>query len=335
MSTELEVREERPSTTEDARRAASTRWARLVRWRGRGAVVVLICLVAGGLIGVDHFGTKSNLVAIVESDAFVGMAAIGMTWVVLSGNFVDLSVPSVIAVASNTVIRLGNTSLPLAIITLVAIALVIGVSNGWLVGGLGLNPVIATLGTGGIVAGVLFLATGGRTSVGNSNVLAHFASAQPLGIPVPAIVFVVLVVLNQIVLGRTRFGATVHFYGNNPLAGRASGVRSLSLVVMCFSLSALIAAISGMLLGAYSGFATVGTGAGYDFQALAAVVVGGTLLAGGIGSFGRTFAGVLVIAAATNIALLLGLSQPAQLLVTGIIFIVVVAFDAASSREAA
>ncbi len=194
---------------------------------------------------------------------------------------------------------------------------------------------IATLGTGGIVAGVLFLATGGRTSVGNSNVLAHFASAQPLGIPVPAIVFVVLVVLNQIVLARTRFGATVHFYGNNPEAGRASGVRSLSLVVVCFSLSALMAAISGMLLGAYSGFAAIGTGAGYDFQALAAVVVGGTLLAGGIGSFGRTFAGVLVIAAATNIALLLGLSTAAQLLVTGIIFIVVVAFDAASSREAA
>jgi ribose transport system permease protein len=328
----LEVVDEPAERDGTSLRTPSPR-ALVLRWRGQGAVVVLACLVVAGFIGVSHFGTKSNLISIVQSQAFVGMAAVGMTWIVMSGNFVDLSVPAVILVAANVTLKLGGTSVVLAVVTPLAIAVVIGITNGWLVGGAGLNPVIATLGIAAIVSGLFLLTTNGSTSVGHQNALARFASAQPLGVPVPAFVFVGLIIVNQIVLARTRFGKVVRFQGNNPSAGRAVGVRPQSIVVACFVLSALMAGVAGILLGASSGFAAFQTGAGYDFEALAAVIVGGTLLSGGVGSFGRTLAGVLVIAAAQNIALLLGLSQAAQLLVTGIIFITVVAFDAATSRE--
>lgn len=305
----------------------------IMRWRGQGAFLLLVLLVVAGAIGVDHFATKDNLIDVLQSQAYIGIIAVGMTWVVLSGNFIDLSAPVAVAIAAGVLLRLAPTSVPLAVAAAIAIPMVLGAVNGLLVGGIRLNPVMATLGTAGIAAGCLYLATGGSTASGSVASLNDFASSRPLGVPLPAIAFVVLVIVNQLVLSRSRLGATVRFVGDNPDAARASGLRPVATVTWCFILSAAMAALAGVLLGASTNLAAVGTGKGYEFDALAAIVVGGTLLRGGIGSFWRTLFGVLVIATANNITALMDLSAEAQLLVKGAMFVTVVAIDAVATRS--
>ncbi|MCU1618621.1 MAG: transporter permease [Modestobacter sp.] len=322
----------------EAERLASTAQVRdnvITRWRSRGAFILFALMFAGGCLFVDQFATTGNLVALLQSQAFIGMVAVGMTWVVLSGNFIDLSAPASLAIAANTVLRVSPQSVPLAIVLAIAIPVGLGLVNGYLVGRLKLNPVIATLGTAGIALGLLYLATGGTTSTGSVASLSDVASARPFGVPVPVIAFLLLVLVNQLVLSRFRLGANVRFVGNNPEASRATGIRPVATVAWCFGLSAALAAVAGILLGASTNNAVTGTGAGYEFDALAAIVLGGTLLAGGIGSFWRTLSGVLVVATVNNITLLLGLSAEAQLLVQGIIFVTVVGLDAIATRSRA
>ena len=323
---------ERPPSGADPPRL-SRRSTVLSRWRGQAALVLLVLLTVIGVLFVDRFASVGNVIQIVQSQAFVGIVAVGMTWVVLSGNFVDLSVPSVMAVAANAVLILNARSLPLAVIVALVIPLGIGAVNGLLVGLLRLNPIIATLGVTTLVGGALFLATTGDTALGTDVAFRQFGRARVLGVPVAAIVFVVLLCSCQALLTRTRFGHEVRFVGSNREAARSSGVRDTAVVVWCFVLVAASAAIAGTLLSAFSNTAELVTGRGYEFDALAAVVIGGTTLQGGVGSFWRTLAGVLVIGLANNIMLLLGLDTSVQLLVKAGVFILAVALDALANRE--
>lgn len=311
----------------DPRRAVS-------RLRGQ-AVVALIVLLAGfGVIFVDNFATKSNLIQIMQSQAFVGVVAIGMTVVVLSGSFVDLSVPASMAVAANTVLLLNSRSVALAIAVALTLPLFIGLANGVAVGVMNLNPVIATLGTRTLVGGILFLVTTGDTSLGGNEAFHEAFRARPVGVPVATIAFVVLLILGQLVIGRTRFGAEVRVVGANRHAARASGLRETRTIVLAFVVAAACSSIAGVLLAGFSNTAELVTGRGFEFDALAAVVIGGTSLTGGTGSLIRTFAGVLVIGVTNNLMLLSGLDTSMQLLVKAGVFVLAVALDALGSHRA-
>ena len=308
-------------------------WALRSQWRGQAALALILLLTAFGMLFVDRFASIDNLIQIVQSQAFVGIVAVGMTWVVLSGNFVDLSVPALMAVAANTVLILNGGSLVVAVAAALTIPLVIGALNGALVGVLRLNPIIATLGVTTLVGGALFLATTGDTAIGASATFEQFGRGRLLGVPVAALVFVALVCTCQAALTHTPFGTNVRFVGSNREAARSSGVRDSGAIVCCFVLVAATAAIAGVLLAGFSNTAELVTGRGYEFDALAAVVIGGTSLSGGTGSFWRTFAGVLVVGIANSIMLLLGLDTSVQLLVKAGVFIAAVALDAFANRE--
>lgn len=304
-----------------------------LNWRDNAAAVLLGALVLYGLVFVDNFATTSNLVQIVQSQAFVGIVAIGMTAIVLSGSFVDLSVPASMAVAANAVLLLNSHSIPLAVVSALLLPLLIGFANGLAVGVWSLNPVIATLGTRTLVGGLLFLATTGDTSMGESDAFSDFGRFRVVGVPMATMAFVVLLFAAHTMMTRTRFGAGLRFIGANRRAAKASGLADTTTTVLVFVFASGCSAVAGILLAGFSNTAELVTGRGYEFDALAAVVIGGTSLAGGTGSMLRTLVGVLVIGVTNNVLLLSGLDTSTQLLVKAGVFVLAVAVDAASHRS--
>jgi ribose/xylose/arabinose/galactoside ABC-type transport system permease subunit len=292
----------------------------------------VIALVALGAMFVDGFLSRDNAVQVLQSQAFVGIVAVGMTWVVLSGNFVDLSVPVTMAVAANACLGLLDRNVTLALAVALGVPILIGFANGFIVSVAGANPVIATLGVATVVGGILLMETNGAfMSSDGTGFQEAVGDRRVLGIPLPVIVFLGLLILGQGVLSLSRFGALVRLTGANRSAARANGVPVNAVVVTCFVICAFCAALGGVLLGAFTNQADLTTGQGYEFDALAAVVIGGTSLFGGIGSFWRTFVGVLVIGVANNLMLLLGFDTSVQLFVKGSILIAAVSLDAVAA----
>jgi ribose transport system permease protein len=304
----------------------------LAGWRGNGALVSVLLVGIVASLTISNFATRANLIQVVESESYVGLAAIGMTFVVLSGQFIDLSVPASAALAANALFLVSH-QLPVALLAAVVLPLSVGLINGFLVGRVGLNSVVCTLGTATAVTGLLLLWSGGQNVYGNQPGFVRFANASVVGVPSVAITFVVLVVAAQIVLSFTAFGARLRLTGSNAQVARALGLRSHRVVASCFVLSALFAALAGIFLAGFWGAAQLTTGSGFDFGALVPVVIGGTALAGGRGSFWRTFVGLMLIGITTNAMLLLGFSTSAQLTATAIIFLLAIALDAYSQRH--
>jgi ribose/xylose/arabinose/galactoside ABC-type transport system permease subunit len=298
-----------------------------------GAQVILVLLVVVGVLFVPHFTTSDNLVRIIQSQAFIGVVAIGMTFVVLSGGFADLSVPAVIAISANSLLLLLPHSIALGLAVGLGCPLAIGAFNGVMIGRVKLNPVICTLGVGAVAHGILLAATGGRSVTGKVEGFNHLGNLQPLGIPIATWAFVALLVVAHLAITRTRFGFYVRMVGANARAAANGGARPAQIVGICFLVSAACAALTGLLLASFSNVALNSTGTGYEFDALTAIVIGGNSLTGAKGSMGRTLVGVLVMGVATNMMLLSGMSTQVQFCLRGALFVAAVAIDATVARR--
>lgn len=300
-----------------------------------GIYFVLLAVVLAGSIGVDHFLSVSNFAAILRSVALVGIIAIGMTFVVISGHFVDLSVPAQVAGSSLAVLYLQPHGLIVAILGALAAALAIGTANGLLIGvGQG-NPIIITLGVQTVAAGVILAVSRGSYVYGDPDSgFVGFGKSSIVSVPSQAIVFLVLILLGQLLLRSTRFGFSLYAIGANRFTARASGLPVERIVALTFVAAALLTGISGILVASYANAVNSSTGLGYEFDALTAVVVGGTSLFGAVGSMWRTLAGVLFIGVVNNLMILVGLPFESQLLVKGLIIIAAVALDALAQRGA-
>lgn len=312
---------------------ALIRRERMKRVLSLGPLLLLGLMIVGGVLFVPGFATTRNLVRVVQSQAFIGMVAVGMTFVVISGNFVDLSVGVSVAVGANFAMLFWDQSIPLALLAGLGAPICIGLANGLFVGRWSVNPIVATLGTSIVAGGALFLVTGGRYVVARDPWFQAAGRAQPSGVPVAALAFLVLLLIAQATLSSTRFGFHLRLIGANKEAARATGVPPVPMAFAVFVLSGICAAIAGFFLAGFTNQADLSLGTGYEFDALAAVVVGGTSLNGGVGSFWRTLLGVLVIGVAYNLMLLLGLNTPAQMFIKGAILILAVAIDAVANRR--
>lgn len=312
------------------RRVESRRDATAVlgRWARRNiALILLAVLVLAGALFVDQFRSIDNFVQILKSQSFVGFVALGMTWVVLAGKFVDLSVPATIAVTANAALAWQSLGPGLAVVAALGTAVAIGFVNGIVVSRLEVNPVIATLAVGSICAGILLAFTGGALSRPIDDNLGEIINGTALGIPILAIIFLLLTIIFELVLRWTPFGLSVRLVGGNPRMAASIGLRPAAVTIAVFVIMALMAGVTGCALGLFAGQADVALGAGYEFDALIAVVLGGTALAGGIGGFARTFVGVILIGVLNNLLLLNAVPTSGQFLVKGIVFTTIVAVD--------
>lgn len=259
----------------------------------------------GGLIQ-PGFVNLAQAINIVRLAAFLGIIAAGQTLVILSGGEgIDLSVGAVVTLSAILVYRIvnGDNSMVFpALAVALGVGALIGLANGIGVTALGIPPLVMTLGMTGIVQGLVLVVTQGQM-IGRAAPIMSQAISQPLVGPVPGVILIWLLVglLMALLLERTRYGKELFAVGVNRTAARLSAVRVPWVVLSTFVLSGTLSALGGAMLLGFTQNVFLNLGNPYLFPSVAAVVVGGTMLAGGKGSYWGTMAGALVLTLLTSL----------------------------------
>ncbi len=307
----------------------------LLEWMAsRGIFVFTTVLIVFAAIFVDGFGSLDNITDVFNRAAPIGIVAVGMTFVVISANYLDLSVVAQVATAAVVLIAVSNeSSIPVAMGLAVLIALLYGLVNGVAVGIFRANAVIVTLSTTFIGLGILRWFSGGSIYFGpQDGAIRSFGLAKIGPFPLSMIVLIIMTLLLSFVLTRTNFGFLVRSYGSNRDATRLAGVNTAWVVIGAFTITSLAAMIGGFVLGAFSNTAVSSMSTGFDFRALAAIIVGGTSVFGGRGSVLRTLLGVVFVSALTNIMVLSGLGFGVQQMAIGGLIVAAVSVDALARK---
>jgi len=279
-----------------------------------------------------YFFTSDNLLNVTLQASITAIIAAGMTFVILTGG-IDLSVGSLVAFAGIVATSTIKAGLP------PGAAVVAGILAGWAVGALSgafagffitrfnIAPFIVTLATMTIWRGAAFVWTDGRPVWELPEAFAFLGTGRLLAVPVPSIIMVVTFLVSHIVLTRTRFGRHVYAVGGNMEAARLAGIRTGSVLRKVYILSGSLAALSGILLASRMNSGQPNAGVAYELDVIAAVVVGGTSLAGGTGSIVGTFIGAMLIAVLRNGLNLLNVNSYVQQVIVGAVILLAVMLD--------
>jgi ribose transport system permease protein len=288
--------------------------------------LVILCVVVAFLSPV--FLTMDNLLNIILQVAVVVFLAIGATFVILTGG-IDLSVGSILGFAGVlTAMTLHATnSTGLGIIVSLVIGALLGLVNGLLVTYGRVPPFCATLGIMSIGRGLAFVITQG-SPISNFSDQFRFFGAGYLGpIPVPVIEAVVFALIGGYILGHTPFGRYLYAVGSNERATRLSGVNTKQIKIIAYLISGILCGVAAVLFIGRINSGHPLAGQGYEMDAIAAVVIGGTSLAGGVGSISGTFIGALIMGVIRNGLNLVNVDAFWQNVVLGAVIIIAVMFD--------
>jgi len=318
--------------------SAKASLARLMRSDAKGVLLgcaLLVTLIAVASVLVDGFASANNARSILLLASFLGIAALGQTMVSLVGGL-DLSIPFVIGASNILLAYLFATDLSpgLSILLIALLGTAIGFVNGLLSYRLQGQALIMTLGVGFSVVGAaqIFTTWGSQYSGTVFSQPPDWFSAissingTTFGIPIPPVVPIwAAIALGMIFwINRTRSGRAVYAIGGNRTAAARLSVSEFRVWVATFTISGLTAALTGILLLGFSGGGFVGVGDPYLFSTVAAVVVGGTSLLGGVGGYGATIIGVLVLQTLTSFLVGMGLNFAAQQTVFGLLILAMV-----------
>ncbi|MDX6534846.1 MAG: ribose transport system permease protein [Gaiellales bacterium] len=295
--------------------------------------IFLTVCIAGGLT-TSGFATADNARAILVSSAFVGVIAVGMTLIMISGNVFSLSLGLTAAVSAIAFLYLLRLGFVPALVLTMLLGGAICALQGAVVGGLGANPIIVTIAAGVVQQGLTLDLTGGTTTnPGGGNhdylVLTHMVA----GIPIQFVILVGLTLVADFMLRATRFGRQVYAVGENRQAARAAAISIPRVAIGAFAFAGVAAGLAGALLGAANQNATLSIASTFTYDAIAAALVGGTAVAGGRGSAARTLFGAVIIATISSILLLHSYSTGVQMLVKGVIVVMVVAILSLGDRD--
>lgn len=286
------------------------------------AAAVLLVLGAATTHG---FLSISNVRSILSSSALVGIVGVGMSLLVLSGNLFSLSLGVTAAIGAMLFLYSLQLGVVAAILITLLVCAAICASQGAIVGAWAANPIIVTIGAGAIQQGVVLAlnGSGGVFANGHSSSF-HLLISPVLGVPFAVYVFLATVLVGEMMLRRTRFGREVYLLGESRPAARAAALPVLRTVIAVFAGAGVCAGIAGVLLGAQSGHGELLLQGTLTFDALAAVLVGGSAIGGGHGSIVRTALGAVVISTITDMLLIRGYAEGTQLLVKGLLVVIVV-----------
>jgi len=319
--------------TERVRDAARPLWSRL---HGVGPILGLVLLcIAGGLLNPD-FATLDNAMNVLTRTAFIGIIAVGMCFVIISGG-IDLSVGSMAALIAGSVIMVMNTLggsglAPVTVVVLgagfaVLLGAVFGLAHGLLITRGKIEPFIVTLGTLGIFRAVLtYLSNGGAITLDNTlaDAYAPVYYGALLGVPGPVWVFLVVALLGALILNRTAYGRYVQAIGSNEQVALYAAVNVDRIKLLTYVLLGVCVGIATLLYVPRLGSASPTTGLLWELEAIAAVIVGGTALKGGAGSITGTVIGAVLLSVISNILNLTSIiSVYLNAAVQGVVIIVV------------
>lgn len=289
----------------------------------RAVIVVIAVPIVIGAATTEGFLTTDNIKAIVTSTAFVGIIAVGATVIMLGGSLFSLSLGTTTAVTSIFFLFALRSGLIFAIVTTLLLGTIIFALQGGIVGSIGANPIIVTIGAGALQEGITTWRQAGNISPPAGANIDWLASTVE-GIPVSVFVFLGVALIVGLFVARTRFGREIMLMGENRGAARAAGLPVAWLTTLAFAIAGACVAISGILIAGFNQNSNLATSGTFTFDATAAILVGGNAVTGGYGSIGRTVIGALVIAAISDMLLLRGASTGVQVAVKGAIVIVVV-----------
>lgn len=322
-----------------AGRVARARFASFVQQQGALVTLLLVCAFAA--YRYDAFASNENLLNVLRANSFVGLVALGMTFVILTGG-IDLSVGSLAAVAGVVSASMAGRGLAVALGAGVAAAALLGLVNGLVIAKARIQPFIVTLAMMMAARGVALKWTGeesisaGRLAEGFSwlgrGSISVSDALEPL--PVPILVMLIAFGLGWAVLAYTRFGRHVYAVGDNDEAARLMGLNTGRVTVGVYTLSGALAGLAGVMLASRLGAGQPTAGVGWELDAIASVVVGGTLLTGGQGGVWATLVGVLLLGVIFNILNLEGTISPWwQNVLRGAFLLVVVIVQTRLSRR--
>ncbi len=302
-------------------------------------LVLVVAIVIGAVLTSLHdrsFFSTGNIRAILTFTSVLGFVAIGQTLVILVGSL-DLSVPFVISLSSVLAggIMAGESgNVPAAVLVTLLVAAGIGLANGLIVSMLRVHGFVATLGTGLIVSG--YLATNYQGSSGSAPRSFRLIGANQIGpVPVSTLIMLGCAIAAIVLLRRTRTGHHLYAVGGNREVARLSGIRTSVPVLVAHVLCSVLASLAGLLLLARLsvGSPTIGSQGGYDLMSIAAVVLGGTLLAGGKGNIVGTLGGVAIFAVMDQVMSVIEVESFLQDVVRGLVIVLAVAVYARREVE--
>ena len=299
-----------------------------------GIVIALIILCTVFTIANSRFLSLANFMNIFQQVAVVAIAAFGMTWVILLGE-IDLSVGSIIAVAGMVgaqSLALG-TGFPAALLITIIAGAILGAVNGLLTARLLLPSFIVTVATMSIYRGLVSLPTGGAPLMISDPNWQAIGASHFLGLPLIIWILLVLFLANHIALSMTVFGRETYLTGGNREAALYSGIRVNRIKIIIFTLSGVMSAIAGILLSSRLYSAQTNAGLSYELDAIAAAVLGGTSLSGGVGTMPGTLIGALIIGVLNNGMNMLSVPYFYQLIVKGAVIIIAVWLDVRAKRR--
>jgi ribose/xylose/arabinose/galactoside ABC-type transport system permease subunit len=298
-----------------------------------GALLV-VCVVAGLLS--PAFYQPTNLFNIIRQASALGILALGQTLVLIGGG-IDLSVVSTMQLSAVLVAGLSrgqDERLWPAVAFCLALGAAVGLVNGFLIARWQVPAFIATLGVSIVTTGLRLVATFGAPPGSVPPLLRVFGQQSTGPVPNAVILLLGLALLSGFVLRRSIFGRELYATGGNRAAARLSGVRVERLTLLTYVYSGVLAALAGLVLAGYVGYADQWLGRGYELDSIAAPIVGGATFAGGRGSIAGTVTGVLLVAALLNLVLLLNLPAEWQSIVRGVVIVVAVALQSLGRRDA-
>ncbi|HIY41004.1 MAG TPA: ABC transporter permease [Candidatus Nocardiopsis merdipullorum] len=297
------------------------------------AAILILYIVLG--LTTSGFLSLDNQLGLLRNAATIGIAAWGVTLVIIAGE-IDISIGPAVAFAS-VIVAKGATEWNLGVLGAIIITLVMGILwgalAGWLRARFDVPSFITTLGLWSVLGGLALYMTDALPVPLPESGLFDVLGGSVLGVPTAAVVMLVLFAVFAYVAKYTAYGRSVYATGGNAAAARLAGINVARVRVLLFATTGLLSAITGVLLAARLGSGNGGAAAGLEFDVIAAVVIGGTLLAGGRGSLGGTFLGVIFITVIANGLVLLGVNSFFQDVVRGLIIVGAVLINVIISRR--
>jgi len=294
-----------------------------------GLVIALAAIMVALSVARPTFLTFANLVNLVRQISINGILAVGVTYVLLTGG-VDLSLGSVVALSGVVAASFANAG---AALTLgVATGAACGVSNGSVVTRGRVAPFIVTLGTMTWARGLALLISHGRPISNLGAAFTRIGGGDVAGVPVPILIFAAVAALSHVLLRNTRLGRRIYAVGGNENAARASGVKVGVVKLAAYVICGALAGLAGVVLASRITTGQPNAGIGYELDAIAAVVIGGTSLNGGVGGVFGAVLGALLIGVINNGLDLLNVSSYYQQVIKGLIIVGAVWMDRSKDR---
>ncbi|MCR8744893.1 ribose ABC transporter permease [Romboutsia lituseburensis] len=305
----------------------------LVKYKSLVGLVLLVAVVS---ILSPSFLSSKNIFNILRQTSINAIIAAGMTFVILTGG-IDLSVGSILAISGAVCASLlaSGQSIAIGVLASIIIGAGVGFLNGFIISKGKLQPFIATLATMTVLRGLTLVFTDGKPiTLGSSDLAIDFGKiggGEILSIPTPAIIMILVFTVCAYILKNTKMGRYTYALGSNEEATKLSGLSTDKIKIWVYTISGVLSAIAGIIITSrlYSAQPTAGTG--YELDAIAAVVLGGTSLTGGKGKIGGTIIGALIIGVLSNALNILDVSSYYQMMVKGVVILIAVLLDRKSN----